>query len=138
MSTSYSYHISTSRLPTEEELRLVEWLTDNSPNSFKYAGQISQLRVVSQCACGCPSVDFAIAGRLRFGSSEVIARAQGCSREGTPVWVMLHSRQGEIAELEVYSLACHAGVLGLPTPESLRIQGCSTNVTRTNPDTSVA
>jgi len=34
---------------------------------------------------------------------------------------MLHSRQGEIAELEVYPLASHAGVLGLPKPESLKV-----------------
>ena len=122
MSTSYSYHISTSRLPTEDERRLVEWLIANSStDSLKYANQIPQLRIVNRCPCGCPSVDFAIANRSRFGFSEVIARADGRTPEGTPVWATLHSRQGEIAELEVYPLACHAGVLGLPKLESLKV-----------------
>jgi hypothetical protein len=121
MTTSYSYHISTSRLPTEDEHRLVEWLIANSsPDSLKYANQIPQLRVVNGCPCGCPSVDFAIADRSRFGFSELIARADGRTPEGTPVWVTLHSRQGKIAELEVYPLARHAGVLGLPKLESLK------------------
>lgn len=127
MSASYSHHISTSRLPTQDELRLVKWLIANSsPDSFKYASQISQLQVVSRCPCGCPSVDFAIAGRSRFGPSEVIACADGHSPEGTPVWVMLHSHQGEIAELEVYPLANDAGVFGLPKPESLKVHNCLT------------
>jgi hypothetical protein len=105
----------------------VKWLIANSsPDSFKYASQISQLQVVSRCPCGCPSVDFAIAGRSRFGPSEVIACADGHSPEGTPVWVMLHSHQGEIAELEVYPLANDAGVFGLPKPESLKVHNCLT------------
>jgi hypothetical protein len=138
MSTSHSHQISESRLPTEDERRLVEWLIANSsPDSFKYASQIPQLQVVSRCPCGCPSVDFAIAGRSRFGSPEVIARADGHSPEGTPVWVMLHSRQGEIAELEVYPLANDAGIFGLPKPESLKVHNCLTTSEdkRTKPST---
>ncbi len=138
MSRSYSHQISESRLPTQEELRLVEWLIANSSlDSFEYARQIPQLEVVSRCPCGCPSIDFAIAGRSRFGSPEVIALAEGRSPEGTPVWVMLHSRQGEIAELEVYPLAKDAGDFGLPEPESLKIHNCLTasEVKRAEPST---
>jgi hypothetical protein len=137
MSTSYSYHISTSRLPTEDERRLVEWLIANSSDSLKYANQIPQLRVVSRCPCGCPSVDFAIADRSRFGFSEVIARADGRTPEGTPVWVTLHSRQGEIAELEVYPLDRYAGILALPEVKSLKAHNRLTTLEakRTKPST---
>jgi hypothetical protein len=138
MSTSYSYHSSTSRLLTADERRLVDWLIVNSsPESLKYATQIPHLRVVSRCPCGCPSVDFAIGDRSRFGLSEVIARADGRTPEGTPVWVTLHSRQGEIAELEVYPLARHVGVLGLPKLESLKVHNRFTTSEgkRTKPST---
>lgn len=139
MTTSYSYLISASRQPTEDERKLVEWLVANgSPDALKYACQIPRLQVVSRCPCGCPSVDFAIANRSRFGSSEVIVRADGRSPEGTPVWVMLHSRQGELAELEVYPLANDAGVFGLPKPESLKVHNRLSTDSEENLSTSVA
>jgi hypothetical protein len=125
MRTTYSNDIFVNEPPTNEERRFVKWLIANgSGDTREYARQISQLRVVSRCLCGCPSVDFAIGDYSQFGPSEPIVRAEGRSPNGIPVWVMLHSRRGEIAELEVCSLVPHRGVLRLPDPESLTVQDC--------------
>jgi len=52
------------------------------------------------------------------GLSHIIADASGVSPEGIQVGLIVHVREGEISELEVFSATGEKNV-SLPTPESL-------------------
>ena len=108
---------------TVEERRLLEWLIANgNADASAYASQLSQVKVVARCTCGCPTLDLAL-GEKKFrttGASTILADAVGHSPEGVPVNVILHAREGEISELEVIS--CEGTkVFGMPTPEMLKV-----------------
>jgi hypothetical protein len=92
-----------------------------TPEASAYANQVDRLRVVSECTCGCPTVDLGLDGRLAApsGGSLIIADALGTSAEGTELNVILHVKEDAIACLEVYSLD-GSGPFGLPVLESLR------------------
>jgi hypothetical protein len=103
-----------------EELALVEWLVDHGrSDAGDYKSQISKLRVVGKCGCGCPSVDFAIGATKKIGGSHIIADGHGKSSEGTEVGVILHVREGEISELEVYSTTGQMPKFDLPVLDSI-------------------
>jgi hypothetical protein len=50
----------------------------------------------------------------------VIADFEGVTPEGIEVGVILHVRQDQLSELEVYAVPDWDGPFGLPTVESLR------------------
>jgi len=107
---------------SSEELALLEWLVDRGrPDAGEYRDQIPKLRVVSKCGCGCPTVDFAIGPTRKIGPSQIIADGEGKSPEGAAVGVILHVREGEISELEVYSTTGEATIFSLPRPESITL-----------------
>jgi hypothetical protein len=58
--------------------------------------------VVSKCSCGCPTIDLQVEG-YESKPVSLILSAEGFSPDGTPVGVILHVRNGLLAELEVYS-----------------------------------
>ena len=108
---------------TSEERRLLEWLIANgTPAASAYASQLSEVRVVARCTCGCPTLDLALGEKKTrtVGASTILAEASGRSREGVPVSVILHAREGEISELEVISLD-ETQVFDLPAPEMLEV-----------------
>lgn len=108
---------------TDEERRLLEWLVSNgSPNNRAFTSQVAQTKVVSRCACGCPTLDLAIGEKTSrtVGVSTILADAYGHSPEGVPVNVILHAREGELSELEVISMDA-TDVFRMPTPETLQI-----------------
>jgi hypothetical protein len=108
---------------TSEETNLLEWLIANGkPETQQYSSQLSQIRVVARCTCGCPTLDLALAGRSErsTGPSEILADFDGTTDEGVPVGVILHAREGEISELEVYAISDFAGKFGLPKIQSLK------------------
>src|SRR5450755_2563883 len=97
-------HIADERTLSREEISLLEWLIAHGrPDASQYELQIRKLRVVSRCGCGCPTVDLALGAARRDGPSEIIADSEGVSPEGVRVGTMVHVRDGEISELEVYS-----------------------------------
>jgi hypothetical protein len=97
-----------------EEAVLVEWLVDHGRRDAReYRSQIPRLRVFSKCGCGCPTVDFAIGPTRKTGPSDIIADGEGKSPEGAAVGVILHVREGEISELEVYFATGEATVFTL-------------------------
>jgi len=114
-----------SRIPDERalsrtEIRLLDWLLENGlPEASKFKWQIPRLRVVSRCGCGCPTVDFAIGVDRKEGPSHIIADVEGDSPEGVRVGVIVHVREGEISELEVYSHTGESKGFSLPEPTSL-------------------
>jgi hypothetical protein len=107
----------------KEERTLLEWLVANgSPEALKYAPQVSDLRVVGTCTCGCPTLDLAPRARKEktTGRSHVLADFDGLTQEGVRVGVILHAREGYISELEVYAIEDFEGSFSLPTTESLK------------------
>jgi hypothetical protein len=92
---------------TPDERTLLEWLLANGhTGAMTYASQLSQIKVVSRCGCGCPTIDLAV-GEKKSGTtgvSTILADARGYSPEGIEVEVILHAREGDLSELEVYSL----------------------------------
>jgi hypothetical protein len=112
---------SNSRPLTPEELALCEWLIEHGTSKApEYAPQLSRATVVgTSCKCGCPSVDLAVDGRHTVGASEIICDAVGNSPEGVQVGVILHCREGQLSELEVYPFGDVQARFGLPKPDAL-------------------
>jgi hypothetical protein len=118
-------HIPVDRSLSQGERILLEWLLAHSSSDVvrsdvsKYKSQIDSLHVVANCGCGCPTVDFALQAGQKYGASEIVAEAGGKSPEGISVGVILHVRDGELSELEVYSTQGLDVPFSLPLPESL-------------------
>jgi hypothetical protein len=111
------------RLLSKEERALIEWLIANgNRDAHRYASQIANLRVVGRCTCGCPTIDLAVGDRAqrKNGPSLILADFDGKTPEGIDVGVILHGRDGEISELEIYPFADVNGPFSLPTIASLR------------------
>jgi hypothetical protein len=108
---------------TQEERTLLEWLIANGSEDDKtYSPQLADLGVVGTCTCGCPTIDLALRGRdqRKTAPSKILADFVGTTPEGIEVGVILHVREGEISELEVYPIANATGPFRLPTIESLK------------------
>src|SRR5437899_823993 len=115
MSNTHQYRAPEERPLTMEERTLLEWLIAHGvPNASRYSSQIHRAKVVSRCTCGCPTIDLAVDGKQMFGPSEIIADAEGSSPEGIAVGVILHCREGQLSELEVYPIEEIKGPFALP------------------------
>jgi hypothetical protein len=107
----------------EEERILLEWLMANgNSDAQKYASQIADVSVVGTCTCGCPTIDLAIGEckQRRTAASHILADFVGKTPDGIEVGVILHAREGEISELEVYAIPDVSGPFSLPSIESLK------------------
>jgi hypothetical protein len=107
---------------TSDERVLLEWLLANGyEGASAFTSQLAQVKVVSRCACGCPTIDLAVGEKRErtAGPSTILADAVGYSPEGVKVDVILHVREGQLSELEVVS---HDGTtaFALPNPEALQ------------------
>jgi hypothetical protein len=108
---------------SKEERALLEWLIANgNPDAQQYASQIVNVRVVGRCTCGCPSIDLAVGDHTqrKTAPSHILADFEGKTPEGIEVGVILHGREGEISELEIYAIADVKNPFGLPRIESLK------------------
>ena len=78
--------------------------------------------VVGECTCGCRTIDLALGDReqRKTGSSVLLADFVGSTPEGIEVGVIVHAREGEISELEVYAIAGNEARFNLPSVESLK------------------
>jgi len=54
------------------------------------------------------------------GPSEILADFDGTTDDGVPVGVILHAREGQISELEVYAISDFEGTFSLPKIQSLK------------------
>jgi hypothetical protein len=107
---------------TSAERILLEWLIANGHDGASvFASQLSQVKVMSRCTCGCPTSDLAIGNKTErtTGPSTILADAVGHSPEGVKIDVILHACAGQLSELEVFS---HDGTteFTLPRPEALQ------------------
>ena len=108
---------------TEEERTLLQWLMQHGgEDTSQYESQVKELRVVGGCTCGCPTIHSAVSERdhRTIGASHILADFEGVTPEGVDVGVLLHARQGQLSELEVFSLSEGEGSYGYPTIESLK------------------
>ena len=108
---------------TPEERTLLEWVIDNgSADAKEYSPQLANVSVVGTCTCGCPTIDLALEGhdQRKTAPSKILADFVGTTPEGIAVGVILHAREGEISELEVYSTTDMKEPFRLPTIESLK------------------
>jgi hypothetical protein len=108
---------------TEEERKLLEWLlAHGSPDAKALLSQIANVNVVGKCTCGCPTIDLALGDReqRKTAPSIILADFVGRAPEGIEVGVIVHAREGEISELEVYAIPDWKGPFNLPSVESLK------------------
>jgi hypothetical protein len=106
MVTNHGSREPDGRALTRAERELLSWLLNLSDSGRQYLDQVSKLRVVGSCSCGCPTIDFAapeqtVAAR---GPSTIVADGEGTVAEGGRVGVIVHVREGALSELEVYAL----------------------------------
>jgi len=91
---------------TSDERDMLEWLLANGyEGASAFTSQLAQVKVISRCACGCPTIDLAVGEKHErtSGSSTILADAVGYSPEGVKVDVILHARDGQLSELEFVS-----------------------------------
>jgi hypothetical protein len=105
---------------TAQEAELVRWLTEHGePGSEQLLNQIDDLKVVSECKCGCPTVYFAMGtdGNSRKGERLV---SDWIAKVGEEIFgVMLFKVDGKISSLEVYCCSGRVEEFGLPPIETI-------------------
>jgi hypothetical protein len=77
--------------------------------------QISQLRVVGRCGCGCASVDFR--NPMQGQKAVIVADAVASSPNGEDVGLLVWALDGHLSGLEVYSYSDFPA--SLPVLESI-------------------
>jgi hypothetical protein len=87
--------------------------TENATPSL--AEQISQLRVVGRCGCGCASVDFR--NPMHGQRAVIVADAVASMPDGEDIGLFVWALDGQLSSLEVYSYSDHPA--SLPVPESI-------------------
>jgi hypothetical protein len=108
---------------TQKERTLIEWLIANgSEDAEGYSQQLADLSVIGACTCGCPTIDLAVGHHAaqKTAPSKILADFVGTTPEGIEVGIILHAREGEISELEVYAITDVKEPFPLPTIESLK------------------
>ena len=88
---------------TDDERATVERLLEGHPAAGEYRAQIPRTVVTGVCACGCGSLDLAVADDVERldRPSEVLGRVD----EPDGSWLMLHAHEGALVELEIVRFA---------------------------------
>ena len=98
--------IQLNRPLTEAEREILTWLLEHgAKGATAYIAQIPQIKVIRQCGCGCPTLDFTVSGKHGQGESTIVADFLGTTPEQAYVGVLVHVREGVLSELEAYSLS---------------------------------
>lgn len=104
---------------SQVERTLIEWLlAHGQEQAGSFADQVSGIRVISRCACGCASINFDHAGNgwLSPGPMTVISDHQWQDPEGRLFGVFLFAKGGHLAGLDVWSIDGLATPVALPDP----------------------
>jgi hypothetical protein len=104
---------------SQAERELTAWLLRQGDNA-EFLAQLDDAEVVAHCKCGCPSIDFAIAGRQpkTFGM-RVLADYQWKDERSHLFGVMVFEKDDLLAGLEVWSIDGQANPYELPSLQSL-------------------
>jgi hypothetical protein len=122
MSGASAHTIPLDRDLSAQERDLVVWLLKHGlPRAMESLPQLQRARVIGQCSCGCPSIDFSIDGVEpdRREGMVVLSDYLWPTPDGPLFGVILHSREGKLACLEVWSVDGLATPTLLPKPEQL-------------------
>lgn len=106
---------------TSAELAVVRRLLDvGGIDDARYGEQLAALRVVGRCDCGCPTVDFALAGREEAppSTSRPLVDTFGTTPEGQSIGLILWATPDELTGLETYSLGSEESY-SLPRAEEI-------------------
>jgi hypothetical protein len=98
---------------TDEEATIVRAALERcaeTPDAKELLSSVSNLHVVDQCQCGCPSVDFA---RSSSAHPRPIADGLGITSDGNQVGVIIWGASGAITGLEIYDGSASASELKL-------------------------
>ena len=105
-------------LSTAERALLADLLARDA-STAAFVAQLDALRVYARCDCGCPSVEFRLPGRPRgSGSLSVpVVDAEARTPEGEAVGVLVFAADGQLTQLEVYSMS--GAACSLPEPSGV-------------------
>jgi hypothetical protein len=104
---------------TDDEARIVRAALERcaeTPDAQKLLSSVSNLHVIDQCQCGCPSVDFA---RSSSAHPRPIADGLGITSSGERVGVIIWGVNDAITGLEIYDMSASAGELKLDDLKSI-------------------
>jgi hypothetical protein len=102
-------------------MNLLRWLLENgNADAYKYLGDLDYIKVVSRCACGCPSVNFT--ADQRDGIS-ILADFVFDDPDGGLSGVFAFNCKTGLGGIDVWSIDGIANPKQVPDPEMLRPYG---------------
>lgn len=117
--------LSIDRLPSAAELALLTWLLNHgNARGQKTLDQLPAIRVISQCKCGCASVDFSVAGKVpsHKAGMEVVSDYWWRTDAGHLCGAFVFLREGLLAGVDLWSMDGQEIPSTLPAIEKLRSQ----------------
>jgi hypothetical protein len=120
-----SESLKVDRPPSPDELALVSWLLGHGNARGQNAlSQIPGLRVISQCQCGCASVDFSVEGKLPSPKSgmEVVSDYWWRTEAGNLCGVFVFLRDDAVAGIDLWSIDGQEIPSTLPSIDRLKPQ----------------
>jgi len=108
---------------TEQECAIVRWLLEHGEErAAAFVSQLSDARVVARCACGCASIDFAIAGRRAPTSGGMDILSDYCWRDESDhlFGAYVFARGQLLAGLDLWSIDGQATATRLPKIHELK------------------
>ena len=100
---------------TAQEASLVRWLVEHGEQGCdRLLDQIENLKVVSKCNCGCPTVYFALQNDGSSRKGERLVSDWIAEMDGEMFGVMLFAVAAQISSLEVYCCSGRVTTFGLP------------------------
>jgi hypothetical protein len=116
--STFPYSIPEHRALSKEERDIVRHVVTTS--CPERAEEVDALRVFARCGCGkCPTIMFHSEPERRKKSERLLADFQGGDIDSALVGIMLWERDGQISELEAWSIDGHE-ILGWPPQDTIR------------------
>jgi hypothetical protein len=111
---------------TDREILLLRRLFEIGSDDFRsFEPQLEGMRARRSCSCGCPSIELQISEGVPLGvnrGERIVGDFKGESTVGNPLGILIFQVEGNLVELEVYSMDGLAeGEFGLPQLSSLQV-----------------
>jgi len=118
-----SQALKIDRPPSADELALISWLLEHGNARAKESlRQLAGLRVISQCRCGCASVDFSVEGKIPSHGSgmEVVSDHWWRTEAGNLCGAFVFLRDDLVAGIDLWSIDGQETPSQLPAVERLK------------------
>lgn len=110
--------LPTSRELLTNELLLVGWMLEHGTAEAKgFKRELSALKVMSACSCGCPSINFT---KDWVSGMQILSDYEFDDEKGGLAGVFLFSYDNKLAGLEFWSIDGIAEPAKIPHPSQLR------------------